>query len=217
MTHQNTPSQDTGVSPSVLLFGRPMRDHLPRSKRQLRPEWDMIAESREHALAKRVNRSTSSEINRCRELSSLMVGDNVQVQNQYRNRPKRWYTTGVVTEVLPNRKYTVLKDGSRRITYRNRRFIQKISPLCRNAPEVRLDESMQGNHVDDPATNVGDSNLTNNAEPQPPTPESRDICLPLVDNVEPLPPVAPPVLRRRTCERKPRELFQAKITGKYHE
>ena len=139
MTHRNTPSQDTGVSPAVLLFGRPMRDHLPRLKRELRTEWDMIAQSREQALAKRVNRSIPSDSNH-RKLPSLTVGDNVQIQNQHGNRPKRWYTTGVVTQALPNRQYTVMKDGSRRVTLRNRRFLRKISPLCRTAPEVQLDD-----------------------------------------------------------------------------
>ena len=116
MTHRNTPVQDTRVSPAVLLFGRPMRDHLPRLKRELRPVWDIIAQSREHALAKRVYRSNPAELNR-RELPSLTIGDDVQIQNQLGNRPKRWSSTGVVTEVLPNRQYTVMKDGSPRITH----------------------------------------------------------------------------------------------------
>ena len=228
MAHQNTPAQDTGVSPSVLLFGRPMRDHLPRLRRELRPEWEKIAESREYALAKRVNRSDQSDTSR-RELASLVVGDNVQIQNQHGNRPKRWYTTGVVTEVLPNRKYTILKDGSRRITYRNRRFLRKISPLCRNAPEVQLEEpTNEGHHSHNPRTEVGDPNLmnttrevcnpnlTNTGLPSPP-PAPRDAYLPPVNNTEHLPEVDPPVLRRSGRERKPRELFQAKMKGKHHE
>ena len=44
MTHRNTPSQDTGISPAVLLFGRNLRDHPPRIDRKVRPEWDTIAD-----------------------------------------------------------------------------------------------------------------------------------------------------------------------------
>jgi hypothetical protein len=36
-----------------------------------------------------------------------------------------------VTEVLPHRQYRVVVDGSRHITLRNRRFLHKILPVCR--------------------------------------------------------------------------------------
>ena len=51
MNHRNTPAQGTGMSPSTVLFGRPIRDHLPPHKPQ--KEWLLIADSREVALAKR--------------------------------------------------------------------------------------------------------------------------------------------------------------------
>ena len=53
MTHRNTPTQDTGISPAMALFGRPLRDHLPRHSQSLRQEWQRIADCREVALAKR--------------------------------------------------------------------------------------------------------------------------------------------------------------------
>ena len=53
MNHRNTPAQGTGIPPSVLLFGRMLRDHLPQSDRQLRQEWNAITDARETALAKR--------------------------------------------------------------------------------------------------------------------------------------------------------------------
>ena len=213
MTHRNTPAQDTGVLPSILLFGRPMRDHLPRLRRELRPEWDMIAQSREHALAKRVTRSAPQEVNR-RELPTLAIGDNVQIRNQHGNRSKRWYTTGIVTEVLPNRKYTVVKDGSRRVTHRNRRFLRKISPLCRNAPEVPLEDPIERS-TDDPVTILNDIDRTNEIE-HPALPHSSVDDNPSPsDELEP-PPPPPPELRRGTRERKQREPFVARMTGKFH-
>ncbi len=114
MAHRNTPMQDTGVAPSVMLFGRPLRDHLP-TNRILRPEWKMIADAREMALAKRALEAVVEK----RELKPLGVGDYVQIQNQSGNHPTKWDCTGVVSEVLPHRQYNIVVDGSRRITLRN--------------------------------------------------------------------------------------------------
>ena len=129
MTHRNTPAQDTGVSPAVLLFGRNLRDHLLRNDRSLRPEWSVIADSREQALAKRALKEIETEK---KELKPLCVGDSVQIQNQSGNHPNKWFSTGVIAEVLPNRQYQVVVDGSRRISLRNRRFLKKILPISRN-------------------------------------------------------------------------------------
>ena len=129
MTHRNTPSQSTGISPAGALFGRPMRDHLPDAPRGLRPEWKAIMGAREQALAKRHLRNDPSQTRR--ELSPLAVGDMVSIQNQHGNKAKKWGNTGRVAEVLPNRQYHVVVDGSRHVTLRNRRFLRKIHPLCR--------------------------------------------------------------------------------------
>lgn len=219
MSHRNTPAQDTGVSPSVLLFGRPMRDHLPRSKMDLRPEWDLIAQSRESALAKRVFRS--SPVSNRRELQSLSVGDDVQIQNQCGNRPKKWYNTGVVTEVLPNRQYCVMKDGSRRVTLRNRRFLRTISPLSRRNPDppmgpVEVPNSPSTQEIDLETTQRPENlptvlegpTLNTNGAPKPLTvPPTTDTPTPNV-GVE---------LRRSGRIRKQTKPFTARMTGKFHE
>ena len=141
----------------------------------------------------------------------------MQIQNQHGNRPKRWYTTGVVTEVLPNRQYTVVKDGSRRITHRNRRFLRKISPLCRNTPDVRLEDSIV-RPSDVPATVVDGVDRMSETEHRTPLDlPTEAIPIPSTE-IEPSPPAVPPLeVRRGTRERKPRELFTAKMKGKYHE
>ena len=102
MFHRNTPTQDTGIPPSVMLFGRPLRDHLPQVGRILRPEWKAIYDAREMALAKRVCKPTTLHENK-RELSPLEIGDSVQIQNQTGTHPSKWSNTGVVSEVLPYR------------------------------------------------------------------------------------------------------------------
>ena len=52
LLHRNTPSPDIGVSPSELLFGRTINDHLPSPVR-FRKEWSELADARERAFDKR--------------------------------------------------------------------------------------------------------------------------------------------------------------------
>ena len=132
LTHRNTPCQQTGISPATALFGRSIQDHLPLDDLKLRKEWQEIADKRDKALAKRHLIQQKTPPGRPRgPLPQLDVGDSVQLQNQHGNRPNKWNNTGFITEVLPHRQYRVVVDGSRRITLRNRRFLQKILPVCR--------------------------------------------------------------------------------------
>ena len=64
-----------------------------------------------------------------RELPPLKVGDSVRIQNHTTTRNKKWDKTGVIMEVLPFRKYTVMVSGSRRLTSRNRRHLRKVPEL----------------------------------------------------------------------------------------
>ena len=129
LAYRNTPLQDTGCSPAFSLYGRPMRDHLPRSMGDIRREWQDIADARECAHAKRQLRSDPVVTDRI--LDQLSEGEAVQIQNQSGNRPRKWYATGIVVERLPHRQYKVMVDGSRRITLRNRKFLRRIEPICR--------------------------------------------------------------------------------------
>ncbi len=211
MTHRNTPAQDTGIPPSVMLFGRPLRDHLPR-KRTLRSEWESIADSRETALARRL--STTSPHSGT-ELKTLDIGDAVQVQNQVGSHPNKWNNTGVVSSVLPNRQYNVVMDGSRRVTLRNRRYLRKVLPVCRR-------------HIVDDDIPI---QPTTELVTDPPVDVPLDIPLsipdytPAVGTVEehsappsPLPRPVPTVVepRRGTRIRTPRIPFQAMMDGKHH-
>ena len=42
MMHRNTPAQDTGIAPSVLIYGHPIRDHLPRYNRKVRKNGKLL-------------------------------------------------------------------------------------------------------------------------------------------------------------------------------
>ena len=137
LQYRNTPDRDIGLSPSELLYGRKLRDFLPHvpdkyrwPKTQLmRKEWDEIADWREKALAKRCSKIHEKLSEHTKELPQLSRGDLVLVQNQLGNSPRRWEKRGTVTEVLPNRQYRVMMDGSRRISLRNRKFLRKFIPL----------------------------------------------------------------------------------------
>ena len=221
MTHRNTPSQDTGVSPAVMLFGRPLKDHLPRLNQKLRDEWEAIADRREDALARRVS-IVSPSTNR--ELQPLGVGDAVQIQNQTGNRPNKWNTTGIISEVLPNRQYNVITDGSRRVTLRNRRFLKRIMPVCRktftddhslSTPPLNEERSRP---LIDPVG--GDSPLRAH-EPSPVEPVESIVTSglnPPNDSNPQTRSLSPDVVPRRSVrERAPRKLFNALMDGKYHD
>ena len=81
-------------------------------KRIYHEGWQSVKDARESALAKRDLRPEPA--NTSRVLQPLWVGDAVQIQNQTGNASRKWHNTGIV--VRPNRQYSVVVDGSRRIT-----------------------------------------------------------------------------------------------------
>ena len=208
MLHRNTPTQDTGIAPSVMLFGRPLRDHLPQMKRELRPEWKAINDAREMALAKRVFKPIPSTDDR-KELRPLEIGDSVQIQNQAGSHPNKWSNTGVVSEVLPYRQYNVVVDGSRRVTLRNRKFLKKIDPIARKdirLPEIDLLEPLD----------VQSSPMVPLEANEPPVHQVQDA--PRTEVPCPTPQVVPEAqpLRRSTRTRKQPTRFVARVDGKTH-
>lgn len=167
MSHRNTPVQDTGISPALTLYGRPLRDHLP-SRKPLRKEWNEISEAREAALARRHLRKPAELT---REMEPLLVGDVVQLQNQCGNKPIRWYKTGTIVAVLPHRQYRILVDGSRRVTLRNRRFLKKIDPVCARTGRQACVEAPQA--VPDTPTSAVEQRASSTAPRTPATIEVR--------------------------------------------
>ena len=130
MTYRNTPDRDTQLSPAQVIFGRNLRDFLPSPQTRYRPqpEWIMMREDREKALARRAISNMEKLDRNCRVLPKLAVGDSVLVQNQVGNHPSKWDITGVVAEIRDHDQYVIRVDGSGRMTLRNRRFLRKITP-----------------------------------------------------------------------------------------
>ena len=128
LEYRNTPCRDIGVSPSNILFGRNLKDHLPASVEQLkvRKEWRFTREMREQALAARFIQVEKALSGGARNLPDLKVGDMVLIQNQNGNNPRRWNKSGKVVERLEFNQYVVKVDGGGRLTRRNRRFLKKI-------------------------------------------------------------------------------------------
>ena len=131
LTYRQTPDRDMGRSPSEVLFGKQLRDHLPGpvSKYVARPEWGLLQKDREEALAKRAVKCEERMLVGAKELTELKVGATVRIQNQVGDRSTRWDKTGVVVETKPYQQYLVKVDGSGRLTLRNRRFLREIIPF----------------------------------------------------------------------------------------
>ena len=130
---RNTPDPDCGISPAQIVFGRPLRDNLLFTdylkRAQYSQRWQDTWKAKEEALRARFIR-TSEILNRhARPLPPLIPGDKCFVQNQTGQHARKWYHTGTVMEVLPHNKHMVKMDGSGRITYRNRRFLKKYTPV----------------------------------------------------------------------------------------
>ena len=127
---RNTPDRDTKVSPAKALFGRELRDFLPRPGSALMGDmWIKLADAREEALSKRGTASKNFWSEHTKVLVPLKVGDHVIVQNQTGNHPTRWDKRGVIIKVEGNDQYQVLIDGSRRLTRRNRKFLRLFTPF----------------------------------------------------------------------------------------
>ena len=131
---RNTPDPDCHVSPSEIVFGRPLKDSmgfiskLEKFKNSaIKPIWREAWAAKETALRARFVKTTEKLNQSSKYLGPLSVGDKCFVQNQCGTYPKRWDRTGTVVELRPNEQYSVKIDGSGRITTRNRRFLRKFT------------------------------------------------------------------------------------------
>ena len=138
MQHRNTPDSEYGISPSQLVFGRPIRDFLPVRPGDFSPSevWIDNREKRELAMRKRIMRGTERWTEHTRDLPALNPGTRVLIQNQYGagKVAKRWDKSGLVIENLGFNKYRVKVDRSGRVTDRNRQFLKQFTPVTPGMP-----------------------------------------------------------------------------------
>ena len=124
------------LSPAEIVFGRKLRDTLPRIDKtstiffdnQINPIWRDAWKDKESSLRTRYQGSLSRLGEHSKTLPDLIVGDRVAVQNQSGSKPTKWDRTGVVLEIHDYDKYIVKVDGPGRLTQRNRRYLKKLFP-----------------------------------------------------------------------------------------
>ena len=120
---KNTPMYD-GRVPSVMVFGRPIRDSLPAHRRNFDAAWQRSVEEME-AQAERVHQRVEERYNRTsKPLPRLHLGAPVAVQNPV---TKTWTRHGRIVERMKNNDF-LIKLVSGRILRRNRRFIRVRYP-----------------------------------------------------------------------------------------
>ena len=194
MQHRNTPDAEFGLSPSQLVFGRPIRDFLPVRPGQYSPSevWVDCRETREMAFRTRIQRGAERWSQNSRDLRPLKPGMRVMLQNQHGGgkAAKRWDRTGLVLDDLGHNKYRVKVDGSGRVTDRNRQFLRQFTPVTQAQPGPKPDYHPV---VDpEPVVNVPEPVISNpepvfsNPEPVVSVPE------PVISGPEPQTPTASP-------------------------
>ncbi len=221
LQYRNTPLQGIGHSPSQLLYGRLLRDHIPTPKELLmiRPEWSQTLHDREVALAKRnvKNIKRYTERHATRDQPPLAIGDCVLVQNQHGPHARRWEKTGIICEKLDNDQYTVHMHGSGRLTTRNRQFIRNIEPVCIDTPLPSMnppEHSVAADTITPPPTPTYPAAPTA-AQAQPPDDDTQenedDTPLPNDDDQ----PTCPPQRRSTRPRNRPKHLadFDVPIWG----
>ena len=131
---RNTPDAECKLSPAQIIFGRNLRDALPRINKEINifhnnhvnPTWHNAWQQKEQALRTRYQGCQERLAEHARDLPPLLLGDRVAIQNQTGRRPSKWERTGTVVEVRDHDKYVMKVDGSGRLTMRNRRFLKKL-------------------------------------------------------------------------------------------
>ncbi|KAK8372279.1 hypothetical protein O3P69_017362 [Scylla paramamosain] len=110
LQYLNTPLRCINKSPAQLATGRQLRDGVPMAGQHLRLDqyWSQTLRKRERLMAEEQEAVTASDTPR--SLQPLSTGARVRIQNQASNR---WDRTGVKTEVLPYRQYTVCESWNR--------------------------------------------------------------------------------------------------------
>lgn len=131
LQYRNTPDPQTGLSPAMCLFGRPIKDFIPilPGRYEPHPTWVDTLNKREEALRNRHMQAAERWAQHTKQLPPLCVGDHVRVQNQTGHHPLKWDKTGRIVEVRQFDQYAVRIDGSGRTSLRNRKFLQKFVPV----------------------------------------------------------------------------------------
>ena len=114
----------------MIVFSRPINDHIPIPPGLYRPrkEWSDLSAKREECFIRRHYAKAEDLTLHSRNLAPLQTGDNVYIQDQTGNTPRKWNKSGANLEFLPHDSYLVKVDGSGHVTKHNRKFLRKFTP-----------------------------------------------------------------------------------------
>ena len=87
LIHRNTPDPTTNVSPAEIVYGRPIRDHIPKNSYLPRKEWTELAKRREQSFLKRHYLKVEDLSKKAKRLKPLTQGDHVYIQDQHGKTP----------------------------------------------------------------------------------------------------------------------------------
>ena len=165
---RNTPDPLTKISPAEIVFGRKLRDTIPRldkSKniffnKRVTPTWTDAWEKKELAMRERHQGCQTRLGEHSKALPPLNVGDHVSIQNQSGKKPGKWDRSGMVVEIRDYDKYVVKVAGSGRLTLRNRRYLRKLYQdvgLYGSTPPTAPDKVEQSQDSAEPSSPVMES------------------------------------------------------------
>jgi len=118
---RNTPHKNSGLSPAILLFGRPLQDKIPAHKSAFKVDWFKEMKSYDRKMAESKIRMERYYNRGKVELPPLKVSDPVVIQN---NRSGKWDRIGWIQEKYAYRRYLVrLPSGL--FVERNRKFLRR--------------------------------------------------------------------------------------------
>ena len=189
LQYRNTPDRDTGLSPAMCIFGRPIRDFIPihRGKYLPHPAWRETMVAREEALRTRHQKTVERLSEHTRSLPPLIIGDSVRIQNQSGPHPTKWDKTGIVVEVRQFDQYVIRVDGSGRVTLRNRKFLRKYVPVIPRAPVVTLPGVVHPH----PSSDIQPPRMTSQATATPVLPNAAIHIPPAINDEAPKEPELP--------------------------
>ncbi|MPC76609.1 hypothetical protein E2C01_071026 [Portunus trituberculatus] len=118
-----------GRSPSQVLFGHPLRSSVPTHYRSFAEEWQKAAAECDSKAVTLHQQAKDRYDARSRTHSQLFIGTHVDVFNHTSNR---WDRHGVIVAIGSRRDYLV-KLGSGRTWWRNRRFLRPHRPFLTSA------------------------------------------------------------------------------------
>ena len=164
LQYLNTPLRGIDKSPAQLAAGRQLRDGVPAMRQHYKVDqhWRKTLRRRELEMA-RTHDSIVAGRGRHRDLAPIQPGTKVRIQNQ---ATKEWDRSGIVTEALAHRKYTVRLDGSGRLSWRTRTHLKPVvvpTPTTPVPPTSRTDPTAPAPPTVHPAT--GESPHTDPPEP----------------------------------------------------